>query len=150
MDLICPNFLKRGKPAPPRLKIIPSVMQSANGSLQNLRRGFAQQRELFLRFGKFILLSVIGREWLVGWNDVFSLQRTIVQTTFTRIDPIFDFSQSVVINLARNFQPMKHRFFLAGVGINSVAVVHDQSHAIKSNTELQIYKSIPANDFTPD
>ena len=150
MDLICPNFLKRGKPAPPRLKIIPSVMQSANGSLQNLRRGLAQQRELFLRFGKFILLSVIGREWLVGWNDVFSLQRTIAQTTFTRIDPIFDFSQSVVINLARNFQPMKHRFFLVGVGINSVAVVHDQSHTVNSNTEVRVYKPTFATDFTPD
>jgi len=150
MDLICPNFLKRGKPAPPRLKIIPSIMQSTNGSLQNLRRGFAQQRERFLRFGKFVLLSVIGREWLVGWNDVFSLQRTIVQTTFTRIDPIFDFWQSVVINLARNFQPMKHRFFLAGVGINSVAVVHDQSHTVNSNTELRVYKPTSATDFTPD
>jgi hypothetical protein len=45
---------------------------------------------------------------------------------------------------------MKHRFFLAGVGINSVAVVHDKSNAIKSNTQFQIYKSIPATDFTPD
>src|SRR4028119_2420229 len=120
------KLLEARKAKPPRLKIIPSLMQSANGSLQNLRRGFAQQRKRFLRFGKFVLLNVIGREWLVGWNDVFSLQRTIISTTFTRIDPIFDFSQGVVINLARNFQPMKHRFFLVGVGINSVAVVQDR------------------------
>ena len=106
------KLLEAGKAKPPLLKIIPSVMQSPNSSLQNLRRGFTQLRKLFLRLGKCVLLNVIGGKWLVCWNDVFSLQRTIVQTTFTRIHPILDFSQSVVIDLAGNFQPMQALFAL--------------------------------------
>src|SRR5919199_3564018 len=86
--------------------------------------------------GKSVLLSVIGRKWLVGWNDVFSLQRTIIQTTFTRIYPLFDFPQSVVVHLTRNLQPMQHCLLLCGIGINSVAVVHNQSHKTDFNTEL--------------
>ena len=126
------------KSKPSFLEILPSVMQTPNGCLQNLRRGNTEFWELFLRLGKCVLLDVIGRKGFVGWNDVLSFQRTIIQTTFTRIDPIFDFSQGIVIDLARYLQPMKHYLFLASIGINSVAVVHDQSHASNSNTELLV------------
>src|SRR4028119_404553 len=123
------KLLEARKAKPPLLEIIPSLVQSTDSSLQNLRGGFSQFREFFLRFGKCVLLVVVGRKWLVGWNDIFTFQRTIIQTTLTGIHPIFDFPQSVVVHLARNFQPTQHCLLLVSVGINSVAVVHDKSHA---------------------
>src|SRR5919199_166084 len=142
------KLLETWKAKPSLLEVVPSIMQSTNGCLQNLRRCFSQQREFFLRLGKRVLLSVIGGKRFVGWNDIFSFQRTIIQTTFTRIHPIFDFSQSVVVRLTRNFQPMQHCLLLGGVGINSVAVVHNQCHSANSNTELAVYKLSPVADFT--
>src|SRR5207237_5512980 len=73
---------------------------------------------------------------------------TIIQTTFTRIYPILDFPQSVVVHLTRNFQPMQQGLLLSGRRINSVAVVHNQCHAVDSNTESLVYKPTSVADFT--
>jgi hypothetical protein len=43
---------------------------------------------------------------------------------------------------------MEHSLLLDGVGINSVAVVHEQSHANNSNKKLLVYKSTSGADFT--
>jgi hypothetical protein len=43
---------------------------------------------------------------------------------------------------------MQHGLLLVGRRINSVAVVHDESHAVNSNTETVVYKPMPVADFT--
>jgi len=50
------------------LEVVPSVMQTTDGCLQNLRRGFSQQREFFLRLAKFVLLNVIRCE-MADWRE---------------------------------------------------------------------------------
>lgn len=58
----------------PFLKCFPGIMQSANRSLQHLRMDFAQMRELLLRFGQVVLLTVVRQKRFIGRNDVFLLQ----------------------------------------------------------------------------
>jgi len=53
------------------LEVVPSVMQTTDRCLQNLRRGFSQQREFFLRLAKFVLLNVVRWE-MAYWREWYT------------------------------------------------------------------------------
>lgn len=114
------------KPVSPFLKSFPGIMQSANRSLQHLRMHLAQMRELLLRFGQVVLLTVVRREWLQSRNDVFLLQRASVYQTLTRSNPVLEFAQSVVVRASARLKPLQHLGLLVGIWIDSVGVVHCQ------------------------
>lgn len=86
----------------------------------------AQMRELLLSFGQVVLLTMVRREWLIGGNDIFLLQRTPVYRTLTRSNPVLDFAQSVVIHASAHLKPLQQFGLLCGILINSVGVVHCQ------------------------
>jgi hypothetical protein len=107
-------------------KGFPGIVQSANRGLQYLRMHLTQMRELLLRFGQVVLLTMVRREWLIGGNDVFLLQRASVYRTLTRSNPILEFAQRVVIYASARLHPLQQFSLLGGVWIDSVGVVHGQ------------------------
>jgi hypothetical protein len=110
----------------PFLKGFPGIVQSTNRGLQHLRMYLTQMRELLLCFGQVVLLTVVGREWLISRNDVFLLQRASVYRTLTRSNPILEFAQSVVIYACARLKPRPQFSLLYDIWIDSVGVVHGQ------------------------
>lgn len=88
------KLFETGESTPPFLKSFPGIMQSANCGLQHLRMYIAQMRELLLRFGQVVLLTVVGRKWLVSRNDVFLLLGASIYRTLTRSNPVFEFAHA--------------------------------------------------------
>jgi hypothetical protein len=116
---------------PTLLKRFPSIVQSANRRLQNLRMHLAQMWELLLSFGQVVLLTMIGRERLISRDNIFLFQRTSVYGTLTRSNPVFELAQGLVIHASAHLKPLQQFNLLSGIWIDSVGVVHGQhSHSL--------------------
>jgi hypothetical protein len=73
-----PIFFESGKPKTAFLKGFPSIMQSTNRSLQDLRMQRSQFRAILLCLWQLVLLPLIAWEWLIRRDNVFLVQRTSI------------------------------------------------------------------------
>ena len=119
-----PVLFKSGETKTSFHKCFPSVMQSTNRSLQDLRMQCSQIWFFLLGFGQLVLLSLIARKRNISRNNLFPIQRTSIYQTFPRCQPIFHRAQRMIVDLTTGFQPTKHELLLGSVGINSIGEVH--------------------------
>lgn len=125
-----PKFSESRKPKSSFLKRLPSVMQSTNCSLQDLRMHLCQFWFSLFRLGQCVLLSLITGEWYISPNDIFPTQRTPINWGFPRRNPILQLTKSVIVDLATGFQPLHHELLLSCVWINPVGEIHYQHGVI--------------------
>ena len=108
------------------LKRIPSVVQPTNSGLQHLRMHLRQCGLFLFRLGQVVLLSLVARKWRIAPDNVFLLQRTPIDGTLARSNPVLQFTQSMVVDQATGFGPAAHDLLLSCVGIDSIGVVECQ------------------------
>ncbi len=122
--LVSTIFLISRKAKTTSFESFPGVMQSFNHILSYLRMNiFIEWINLF-PLCKLSLLFQVTRERNIGRHNIFPIQRAREQTTFPRINPIFEVAQTSVIKISARLQPFQHHYLLFGSWINSIGVVH--------------------------
>jgi len=113
------------------LKRFPRIVQSTNHSLQNLKMHLTQMRKSLLNLGQVVLLTVIRRKRLIGGDNVYLLQQASVCQTLTRSNPVFEFTQSVVVHASARLKPIQQSSLLYGIWIDPVGKIHcQQCHSL--------------------